>query len=148
MRVDISGYTRPVNPPAGVKTYARTRQPQQTYHALLNAVVDIPAGTRVEVLAVTASKFFGLYREGAADCIVQGPISDFEACPPETPAEFRERGLAALMYLDSIVRGNCARERSEAEWEQLSERERAYSVGAAARMKLRTEQREKDGNRP
>jgi hypothetical protein len=143
MKDDTSVSTRPVDPPIGGKTYARTLKAQQTYHALINAVVDIPAGTRVEVMATTDDKFFGMYREGAADCIVQGDISDFEACAPETPGEFRARGLAALTYLNSVVGEAFTPDFSpEQQWDDMSMTEREYSIGAAARMKLRTAQRD------
>jgi hypothetical protein len=145
MTADNSVSTRPVNPPAGGKTYARTLKDQQTFHGLINAVIDIPAGTRVEVMATTDDKFFGMYREGAADCIVQGDISDFEACPPETPAEFKARGLAAITYLNGVVGEPFTPDIGlEQQWAEMSVTEREYSIGAAARMKIRSAQRDEN----
>jgi hypothetical protein len=143
MNADSKTSTRPANPPAGGKTYARTLKAQATYHALLQAVVDIPAGTRVEVLAVADDKFFGMYREGAADCLVQGNVSEFEACPPETQAEFKTRCLLAIQYLNNVVGIAFSPDVDlEKQYAEMSETEREYSIGAAERMKLRTAQRD------
>lgn len=135
----------PRNPEPGKPTYARLLTGQTIYHATYDAIVEIPPGTRLTVIAVVDQskhqQFYGRYNGGSIPSMVICPLSEVEHAEPETESERQTRGIAAVQFLQSLAGLRLDDTEALLGWNQMDAQEQRYTLGLAERIRFQKTKR-------